>query len=317
MTYEPPAGWVDDPTDPVPGWMLDDPRTAKTAQFLATMHRATGARIRRAREARGLSREQLAEELSARGHTGWTVDAVTRLEAGQHIWKPIEAALFDIIDFSPTSERSDASLDAAIGANVRSVRMDAGITQSDLAARLTAIGTPWTASNVSLIEAGKRKVTLTALADLCRVFHLPATAFFGTEGFAPDVADRLRALGGTEEATSSADPHLVDDLEAADVARQRLAMRILGRIAARIPWDLAGPDATSSDRRVEVLDALEDLYGTRDILEVREQIATATAQGTGSGADPTPDEIADARSWATRQLDRAAHDVPVRTSDTD
>ena len=258
--------------------------------------------MRRAREARGLSREQLAEELSSRGHTGWTADTVARLEAGRHIWKPIEAALFEVLDFSPTSDRSDASLDAAVGANVRSVRMDAGITQSDLAARLTAIGTPWTASNVSLIEAGKRKLTLTALADLCRVFHLPSTAFFGTEGFTPDIADRLAALGGTADTTAAADPRLVDDQEAADVARQRLAMRILGRIAARIPWDLAGPDATSSDRRVEVLDALEDLYGTRDILEVREEIATATARAATSGMDPTPDEIADARSWATRQL---------------
>ena len=79
-------------------------------------------------------------------------------------------------------------------------------------------------------------------------------------------------------------------------------MRILGRVAARIPWELAGAEATSGDRRVEVLDALEDLYGTRDILAVREQIATTTAQGPGIGGDPTPDEIADARSWATRQL---------------
>jgi transcriptional regulator with XRE-family HTH domain len=181
---------VEDPTDPIPAWMLEDPRTARTAEFLAGIHRATGARIKRSREATGLSRAQLAEALVERGHPEWTAELVERLEIGRRVWKPIEQDLVKLIGFSPNADRAEVSFDGAIGANVRSVRVEAGITQTDLAARLTSIGTPWTASNVSLIEAGKRKLTLTALADLCRVFNVEAAAFFGTEGFGPAVAER-------------------------------------------------------------------------------------------------------------------------------
>lgn len=303
VTYEPPAGWVDDPTDPVPAWMLDDPRTAQTARFLAGIHRAAGARIRRAREAAGMTREQFTKALADRGHDGWTVDTVQRVETGRHAWKPIEQDLVELLGSSPGTEHAEVSFDSAIGANIRSVRMEAGITQTELAARLTAIGTPWTASNVSLIEAGKRKLTLTALGDLCRVFNVDAAAFFGTEGFSRSVAERLRALGGQESTTAQAVPHVIDDEDAADVARHRLGIRVLGRIATRIPWDLVPvADRVLDDPREAVLDALEDLYETRDILTVRDELASTMAARTAPGQNPTLDQIADARSWATRQL---------------
>lgn len=284
--------------------MLDDPRTAGTAQFLAEIHRSTGARIRRAREAAGLTREQLAQALAARGHTGWTSHEVERMEAGRHVWREIEGDLRDLIGFTPALDSRATSLDAAVGANVRSIRIDSGISQGELAARLTTIGTAWTASNVSLIESGKRKLTLVALADLCRVFQLPPSAFFGTQGFGQEVSTRLQALGGQAAATLEARPTLHSDAAAAELTRQRLAMRVLGRVVARIPWDL-NPElrtATLEELREAALDAIEDLYGTRDILSIREDLALAAIQQSPSDSPPSLDHVADSRAWATRRL---------------
>jgi transcriptional regulator with XRE-family HTH domain len=198
-------------------------------------------------------------------------------------------------------------VDAAVGGNLRTLREAAGLTQADLAARMTTLGTEWTASNVSLVEAGKRKLSQTGLADLCRVLGVPVTAFYGTDGAGGSVAERLAALGGTEVATSQASPIVADDDEAALVARQRLATRVLDRVVKRVPWDR--DDIAVEDLREIVLDSLLELYDTRDILEVRDQLAHARASAVSYGfggevitKSPTLDDIADARAWATRRI---------------
>lgn len=196
-----------------------------------------------------------------------------------------------------------------VGANLRALRESAGISQSDLAARMTVLGTDWTGSNVSLIEAGKRKLTLTALGDLCRILGVPLVAMFGTEKAEGVTAERLAALGGTESATSSATPDVADDAAAAAVARARLADRVVGRIVARIDWDSLTVEP--HDRHACVLDAVWERYDTRDVLQVREQLAYDRVSTWRWDEDQMPeagvqwwtlDDVAEARSWATRRI---------------
>ena len=73
------------------------------------------------------------------------------------------------------------------------------------------------------MEAGKRKFTLTALADLCRVLGVPVTAMAGVPDDAPDdLRSRLAALGGTTESTAAAQPQLADNQQSDELVRQRL-----------------------------------------------------------------------------------------------
>lgn len=197
---------------------------------------------------------------------------------------------------------SRSTIDEAIGANIRQLRLASGLSQEDLAAHLTALGTEWTASNVSLIESGKRKVTLTALSDMCRVFRVNALAFFGSQGTTGLIAERLSAMGGSDESTRSASPSVADSEEAAAIARRRVGARVLDRIVRQVYW----ADAISIESRKELaLDVIEELYESRDVYCVREEIASSHAlEMTGSRTlhTVTGDDLADARAWATRRL---------------
>lgn len=204
------------------------------------------------------------------------------------------------------------SVDRVVGANLRRVRETAGITQADLAARMTSLGTEWTSSNVSLVEAGKRKLTLTALADLCRVFNVKPPAFLGVASdgfFAPDdLAARLRALGGTDWSTTEAAPRLDTDDVAAAVSRQRQVDRLLWRISGGLDWyRIPGyGNAEPDEQRDLIRMTLEDLFPNQrgDVLLVRELLARDMAElnALETGVDPGAEDWARFRTAATRKL---------------
>lgn len=192
-----------------------------------------------------------------------------------------------------------ATVDQVVGANLRTLREAAGSTQDELAARMTVLGTEWTASNVSLMEAGKRKFTLTALADLCRVLEVPLSALLGVPPGIPDTtAARVAALGGTAAATSKARPRLVDDEQSDELVRQRLGLRVLDRIVGAFTW-LGDADIDPDFQREEVLDALLSHYGNRDVIALRDSLASQRLDGED---DRGLQAMATSRGWATRDM---------------
>lgn len=103
--------------------------------------------------------------------------------------------------------------DEQVGANVRTIRERLGISQTELARRMTSAGHPWHQATVSRVEIGRQPVSLVeavTLADMLgtsvdRLTWAPAEAriaeylndgAFAVINAAEDVADSVRRLLG-------------------------------------------------------------------------------------------------------------------------
>ena len=95
-----------------------------------------------------------------------------------------------------TSQRGTDPLCVVIGANLRQIREELGISQNGLAAAISARGTStWTAATVSALETGRRNVSLSELADLLDVLNLSLRDFLAApEGAEPQLRQKIRTL---------------------------------------------------------------------------------------------------------------------------
>ncbi|HUE74998.1 MAG TPA: helix-turn-helix transcriptional regulator [Pirellulaceae bacterium] len=62
---------------------------------------------------------------------------------------------------------------------LRETRREAGLTQTEVAAKFGAH-----ASFVSKVESGERRIDVVELAEFCRVYGVPLTAFLARAGLA-------------------------------------------------------------------------------------------------------------------------------------
>lgn len=210
-------------------------------------------------------------------------------------------------------------VEALIAARLKQTRIALGMNQSDVAARLTALGVPTKVPAVSMVEAGRRRVSLTELATYIRALGgTPAReALLTTVGVTdPDLLAALVALGGAATDAEVTDAEVPADVQAeADrVHRDRQRERVFAHLFHAIRWqDLGfgswrGPDpfSTPDDEpwaRDLALDALEDLFNTRDVLNVREQLVEHAEQVDRSqGRTVTVESTVQARGWATRRM---------------
>lgn len=69
-----------------------------------------------------------------------------------------------------------------VGENLRRIRAQRGQSQRDASAFLIACGIPMWPSMVSMLEAGRRRVTIDLLWQLSRAYRLPLSAWFAGDG---------------------------------------------------------------------------------------------------------------------------------------
>lgn len=199
------------------------------------------------------------------------------------------------------------SVDHVVGTNVKRIREAGDLSQVDLAARMTTAGSPWSTSTVSLIESGKRKVSLSELADLAAVMGVRPADLLNRAGLnvVGTASDRVRILGGGD-APEWDSPNIPAMPEADQVAHERQARRVLMRIVNAINWDTVPDytDATPEDRLELIRDTIADLYGEPDVLALREYLArgSADAESFVTSVSAGPDDWARYRTAATKQI---------------
>lgn len=107
----------------------------------------------------------------------------------------------------------------AFGLNVRSLRLSAGMTQSDLAARITSMGVSMRQTMVAKIERGARPTPVGEVAILSSIFGVPPAVLLAAADTVPDsVAALLDMRMGAMQTAS-----LIDELlEQSQHIEQRL-----------------------------------------------------------------------------------------------
>ncbi|WP_420032220.1 helix-turn-helix domain-containing protein [Streptomyces sp. cg28] len=78
----------------------------------------------------------------------------------------------------------DYGPEAALARNVRAARRWHGVTQKQLSERMAEIGHPMSEAGISLLETGRRRITVSELAALSRALEL-SIAVLLTEPFMP------------------------------------------------------------------------------------------------------------------------------------
>lgn len=68
--------------------------------------------------------------------------------------------------------------DINLGVNLKRLRMDRGLTQEALCARMGIEGRPMSQSNYALIESGKRNIFLSDLILIKEILDVPYESFF-------------------------------------------------------------------------------------------------------------------------------------------
>jgi len=68
--------------------------------------------------------------------------------------------------------------DEQLGRNIRRLRMERGLTQEQVVARLQVLGSPLSRSTYSLIEMGRGNIFASDLVAMRQVFQVDYEAFF-------------------------------------------------------------------------------------------------------------------------------------------
>lgn len=84
---------------------------------------------------------------------------------------------------SDTQEQDALPFGVVVGDNVRRLRQESGLSQSEFAGLLSAFGPAWARGKVIALEAGKRDtVTIDELCQLSGCLRAPLTEFFAGDG---------------------------------------------------------------------------------------------------------------------------------------
>jgi transcriptional regulator with XRE-family HTH domain len=79
-----------------------------------------------------------------------------------------------------SEDKPTLDLEAAIAAQLRDLRLGAGLSQDRLAGMMADAGHPWYQQTVARIESGAQALRLSELADLAALFGItPASLFAG------------------------------------------------------------------------------------------------------------------------------------------
>lgn len=151
-----------------------------------------------------------------------------------------------------------------IARNLRRIRSIRRLPQSEIAGRMAARGWNWTAAKISLIEGGKRGLSLDEVADLCAALEVPLADLLSVGDLAvtDEIAYRARVLTGTNDLSGfTAAAGLREATEAAK--RAEALRRIEGRIARALF------DADTATNRERVADIASGLFD-HDVLTERD-----------------------------------------------
>lgn len=113
-----------------------------------------------------------------------------------------------------------ATADERIGGNLRGFREGAGMSQDELARRMTEAGHPWQQSTVARAEAGTQPLRGRELETLAAMFRVPVDRFFWLVGEAAEQALAERAITGLRVAAMEAATAVVRLHAARDAATQ-------------------------------------------------------------------------------------------------
>lgn len=165
-----------------------------------------------------------------------------------------------------------------IGANIRRLREELEISQNGLAAAVSARGTSlWTAATVSALEAGRRNVSLSELADLIDVLDLSLDKVLAP----PDGVDRGTKYRSKTLSRGRSNREGLErfDESPAGAGEVELALRAARqrRLEDNIWRSLAGRHPTPSDR-VILEKASSRLFG-RSLLDERDLRAAINPSG--------------------------------------
>ena len=164
---------------------------------------------------------------------------------------------------------------AVIGANTRRIREELRISQSGLAAAISARGhSSWTAATVSNLETGRRNVSLSELADLVDLLEVTLAKVLSLPSEAdPLVRSRGRAL------TQQGRPEIVADAKWEPQGELGVAMRAARqrRLEDNVWGAIMGGHPTPADRSALEAASLE-VFG-RSLLDERDFRATQKPVG--------------------------------------
>jgi transcriptional regulator with XRE-family HTH domain len=88
--------------------------------------------------------------------------------------------------------RQPAASERAVAQRFRELRLAAGWSQAETAARMTSAGWPWHQSTVVRIEGGSQILRIGELLDLASIFGVPAARLLTGDGGA--LADERREM---------------------------------------------------------------------------------------------------------------------------
>ena len=142
---------------------------------------------------------------------------------------------------------------------------------------MTARGWNWTAAKVSLVESGKRGLSLDEVADLCAALEAPLSELLSTDDLEVTDEVHFRAAVLNKAADPWAFGSATDPLKAAaaEAKRAETLRRVEGRVAASL-----------GVTRGEVVDLADGLY-QHDVLTERDRLVELwEVEALAAGVEP-------------------------------
>ncbi|MDP4014944.1 MAG: helix-turn-helix transcriptional regulator [Candidatus Nanopelagicales bacterium] len=200
---------------------------------------------------------------------------------------------------------STGGVDALIGAKLRAMRGERGVTQSSIADTMRAFDHNWAPATVAGVETGRRNLSLGELADLCRILNVTVQTFVSDSATA-DTDTRARAEALVYRRPTEAPPERV---AASDRARR------LERLEHIVLESALGPDDPGGEEADRDLLAIISAHYGRDLLAERDQRARATSTSKAWATRAIIDELANmpelrdaAQAWSDFRYERAVED---------
>ena len=104
--------------------------------------------------------------------------------------------------------RDEFGAEATVASNVKAARKHYAVTQKQLSERLSQVGRPMSVATISLMEAGRRRITVDELAALGRAFDCGVATLLRSSPFLGPHPEELREYyvrltDGTVEAVTA------------------------------------------------------------------------------------------------------------------